>query len=96
MVKEYDFGVDSFEDMYTLLNFTAYITHKFGMSPLELYKNLDKNYTKVSLQYYIKLDAMIKTMVQMSTHSNNYNTFGKTDKEILETIQQILKNMLPF
>lgn len=97
-LRDYDFGLHRFEDMYTLFTLTAYIKKKFKLvSIVDFYKKLIPNHTQYEIEFYEKIEKVIDNIYRCTLNEHfEYNHMDLSDKDILKRISLILNNILPF
>lgn len=92
----YDLGLSSLKDFYILINASAYLSQKFKIGIVELYKKIIPNYTDYELKYYKRIEQVILNISDIRKYEKEVDTIGLNEKQMIAEIKRILMNLLPF
>jgi len=97
-MDKYDFGVYTFEELYSLLTLTCFFMKKYKITDVvAFYKKVYPDSSFIHVENYEKLKFLIKNFYNPDYDtSKEFNNMGLEDKDILKRILELLKSMLPF
>ena len=96
--NDFDIGIYTFEDLYTLLTLTAFFAKKYKVDNIvNFYKKVYPDSSFIHIENYEKINLLFQNFYNAEfDQDKEFNNMGLEDKDILKKILEILKSMLPF